>query len=93
MSRKSVLTSMRTLYLCELCGAEITQDVVRVDESRVYHLACFRRHLPKVEIGMYECPKCRTLGRFWDSSRKSWRACSLCGGGGYLAAPSEACGN
>ncbi|MGA2381492.1 MAG: hypothetical protein ABSG85_19510 [Spirochaetia bacterium] len=93
MSRKSVLTSMRTLHLCELCGDEITHDVVRVDEGRIYHFRCFRRHVPEMELGFYECPKCRTLGRCWDWSGKSWRACTLCAGSGYLAAHGEACGN
>jgi len=93
MSRKSVLTSMRTLHLCELCGDEITHDVVRVDEGRIYHFRCFRRHGPEMELGFYECPKCRTLGRCWDWSGKSWRACTLCAGSGYLAAHGEACGN
>ena len=93
MSRKSVLSTARSLHTCELCGAEISHDVVRVDEGRLYHLRCFRLHVPEGEVGIYECPKCRTLGRSWDWSGKSWRECTLCGGSGYLAASGEACGN
>jgi hypothetical protein len=93
MSRKSVLASSRALHLCELCGGEISHDVARVDEGRIYHLRCFRRQLPEAELGFYECPKCHTLGSWWDWAGKSWRTCTLCQGGGYLAAPGEACGN
>jgi hypothetical protein len=93
MSRKSVLGSTRTSHACDLCGEEITHDVVRVDEGRIYHLRCFRRRVPPNEMGLYECPKCRTLGRVWDWGGKAWRECSLCAGSGYLAAHGEACGN
>jgi hypothetical protein len=93
MSRKSVLAANRTLHTCELCGDEITHDVVRVDEGRVYHLRCFRRRVPENEMGLYECPTCRTLGRCWDWGGRSWRECTLCAGSGYLAAQGEACGN
>jgi hypothetical protein len=93
MSRKSVLATIRTGHVCELCGEEITHDVVRVDEGRIYHLRCFRLHVPEAEAGIYECPRCRTLGRWWDWGGKSWRECTVCGGSGYLAAPGEACGN
>jgi len=93
MSRKSVLSTARLLHVCELCGDEISHDVVRVDEGRLYHLRCFRLRVPEAEVGIYECPKCRTLGRAWDWSGKSWRDCTICGGSGYLAASGEACGN
>ena len=93
MSRKSVLAARTTTHFCELCGEEISHDVVRVDEGRMYHLRCFRRHVHDDEIGLYECPKCRTLGSTWDWMAKAWRACRLCGGSGYLSAAAEACGN
>lgn len=93
MSRKSVLSAARSLHACELCGVEISHDVVRVDEGRLFHLRCFRLHVPEAEVGLYECPKCRTLGRAWDWSGRSWRDCTVCGGSGYLAASGEACGN
>jgi len=93
MSRKSVLSAPRTLHVCELCGVEVYHDVVRVDEGRLYHLRCFRMHVPEAEVGIFECPRCHTLGRSWDWTSKAWRECTLCGGGGYLADPGEACGN
>jgi hypothetical protein len=93
MSRERVPASERARHVCGLCGDEISHDVVRVDGGRIYHLRCFRMHVPEAEVGMYECPKCRTLGRSWDWSGRSWRDCSLCGGSGYLAASSKACGN
>jgi hypothetical protein len=45
------------------------------------------------EQGLYECPKCKTLGCTWDWPTRSWRKCGLCNGGGYLSSPGEACGN
>lgn len=93
MSRGSVLGTNRAVHACELCGEEISHDVVRIDEGRVYHLRCFRRYVPEAEVGLYECPKCRTLGRTWDWSARAWRTCGLCNGGGYLSAPGETCGN
>ena len=47
MSRKSVLSTRRTVYVCELCGGEVSHDVVRVDEGRLCHLRCFRLHVPE----------------------------------------------
>lgn len=93
MSRKSVLSAKATVHSCELCGEEILHDVVRVDEGRMYHLRCFRKHVHDEEIGLYECPKCRTLGCTWDWMAKAWRACTLCDGCGYLSASGESCGN
>ncbi len=92
MSRRSVLSARQTGHACELCGGEISHDVVRVDDGRIYHFGCFRRHVHEGEIGLYECPKCRTIGRTWDWMAKAWRSCSLCGGSGYLAASPDACG-
>ncbi len=93
MSRTSVLAAVRTAHACDLCGEEITHDVVRVDEGRIYHLRCFRRYLPGGALGLFECPKCRTMGCTWEWAEKSWRTCTLCNGGGYLSAPGDACGN
>ncbi len=93
MSRKSVLAVKTGLQACELCGEEITHDVVRVDEGRIYHLRCFRQRVPEAEMGLYECPKCRTLGRVWQWGARTWRTCTLCSGSGYLAAAGESCGN
>jgi hypothetical protein len=93
MSRKSVLSATRTLHRCELCGEEVSHDVVRVDEGRLYHLRCFRLHVSEAEVGIFECPSCSTLGRSWDWVGKHWRECPACNGSGYLAAPGEACGN
>ncbi len=93
MSRKSVLSTPRTRHVCERCGEEISHDVVRIDEGRLYHLSCFRMLVPGPEIGILECPQCHTMGRYWDWTGKAWRECTACGGGGYLADPGEACGN
>jgi hypothetical protein len=93
MSRTSVLTRVKRLPVCEICGEEISHDVVRVDEGRIYHLRCFRRHLHEGEIGMQECPTCRTLGCGWDWRGHAWKPCARCGGGGYLSTAEEACGN
>ncbi len=93
MSRRSVLAALTGVHACELCREEITDDVVRVDEGRMYHLHCFRKHVHEEEIGLYACPGCRTLGSTWDWMAKKSRACRLCGGSGYLSAAAEPCGN
>jgi hypothetical protein len=93
MPSKSVLTAVRRVPVCELCGEAISHDVVRVDEGRIFHLRCFRRHVQPGEIGMQECPSCRTLGARWDWRGRAWRSCPTCGGSGYLAAAEEACGS
>ena len=93
MSTNFVPAGVKRTVACEICAEEISHDVVRVDEGRVYHLRCFRRHVHGEEIGLFECPKCRTLGSSWDWRGHAWRACTLCGGSGYLAAGDEACGN
>ena len=93
MSRSSVLTKTPVGITCHMCGDEITHDVVKVDGGSICHLRCFRRRVPEAEIGLYECPKCLTLGCTWDWAGRAWRSCTLCGGGGYLAVGAEPCGN
>jgi hypothetical protein len=34
MPRKSILATVKRSYSCELCGEQISHDVVRVDEGR-----------------------------------------------------------
>jgi hypothetical protein len=68
---------------CAACGGGITHDVVRVDEGRVYHLACFRRVVFEPGTGLYECPRCLTLGSY--RTGRGMTECLLCGGLGYLA--------
>ena len=92
MSHTGVLTTVTRSYFCELCGEVISHDVVRVDEGRIYHLRCFRRHLHKGEMGMQECPACRTLGCCWNWRGHAWQPCATCGGSGYLASAEEVCG-
>jgi hypothetical protein len=92
MSRRSVLSAVRPLHLCELCGEEVSHDVVRIDEGRLYHLRCFRMHVSGGEAAICECPGCSTLGRSWDWVGKHWRTCAVCNGSGYLAPSEEACG-
>ncbi len=92
MSRTSILAAIRQVHVCELCGEAISHDVVRIDEGRIYHLRCFRRHLQAGEMGMEECPACRTLGSSWDWRGRAWQSCPSCGGSGYLSLAEEACG-
>ena len=92
MSRTSILAAVRQVHVCELCGEAISHDVVRIDEGRIYHLRCFRRHLQAGEMGMEECPACRTLGSRWDWRGRVWQSCPSCGGSGYLSGADEACG-
>ncbi len=79
-------------HRCELCGEPIVHDVARIDEGRIFHLSCFRRFLHEGEMGMRECPDCRTTGRSWDWQARAWRSCPGCGGSGYLAMTEAACG-
>jgi hypothetical protein len=91
MIRNSVLAAVRQVHVCELCGEPISHDVVRIDEGRIYHLSCFRRHLHPGEFGMEECPSCRTLGSTWDWRARAWQSCPTCAGSGYLSVPDAAC--
>jgi hypothetical protein len=55
-------------------------------------MRCFRRHLHEGELGMEECPSCRTIGSTWDRGRRAWQSCPTCAGSGYLAISEAACG-
>lgn len=70
---------------CARCGRPISNDLARVDEDRFYHVRCFRRHLGVSPSGLYECPRCETVGATWSRADSTWVSCRLCGGCGYLA--------
>ena len=85
MSRTSILSRSPGPLSCALCGNAIEHDVARVDEGRVYHVRCFRRHVTDSERTLYDCPKCATIGGTWSWSRHAWETCDLCAGSGYLS--------
>jgi len=86
MSRKGFRWTGRPMPRCGQCGESISHDVARVDGGRIYHLRCFRQQVSEMDLGLYECPKCLTLGRTWDRVGRCWQVCILCAGNGYLAA-------
>jgi hypothetical protein len=89
MSRKSVLSRRAGPPACDACGEDITDDVVRVEEGRVYHVRCYHESIRGQERSLYECPKCHTFGGVWSRRGREWRICNLCMGSGYLVPPDD----
>ena len=70
-------------YKCKHCGEEIASDLVRIDGEDMYHISCFHKAMNPDASGVV-CPKCRTSGSYWSTSKGGWAKCKLCRGVGYL---------
>ncbi len=90
MSRPKRPGRIANSLTCEICNEELLHDVARVDQGRLYHLRCFRLHVFEGDNGLYECPKCRTIGGTWSWTQSRWQCCTLCQGSGYLSAQEDA---
>lgn len=78
----------RKMFICEYCKKEIKNDIAHVNNDKMYHLSCYRKHLhghddDKHEL--YECPRCHTLGRRWNGEKEGWKPCKMCKGSGYIS--------
>lgn len=70
-------------YKCAYCEETITSNLVRIDGEDMYHISCFHKAMsPDSETSV--CPKCRTSGSYWSTSKNGWERCKLCHGVGYL---------
>lgn len=80
------LTPSDPFYVCDFCDDIIHSDIVRIDNDKIYHLDCFERHMhPDLKIlDTWACPKCKTTGKYWSTSKSKWKVCKLCHGNGYL---------